>query len=40
MRKLVLAIIAILAVFTFIREYKPSKADPMQQAQLESPILN
>lgn len=40
MRKLVLAIIAILAVFTFLREYRPANASTVQQAQIQSPMAN
>ncbi len=40
MRKLVLAIIAILALFTFIRDYRPANDSTVQQAQVESPIAN
>lgn len=41
MRKLVLAIITLLAIFTFIREYRPAHASTSaQQPQVVSPILN
>lgn len=41
MRKLVLAIIVVLAVFTFIREYDPSpSAETIQQAQITTQIIN
>jgi hypothetical protein len=41
MRKLVVAIITLLAIFTFIREYRPAQNSPSaQKAQIESPLAN
>ena len=40
MRKLVVAIVAVLALFTFIREYKAPEPLGFQRAQIESTAQN
>lgn len=40
MRKLVLAIVAVLAIFTYIREYKVAPSTGIGQAQIETTSPN
>jgi len=40
MRKLVVAIVAVLAIFTFIREYKATPQQGFQQVRIESSSQN
>ena len=40
MRKLVVAIVAVLAIFTFIREYKAPEQQGFQQTRIEATAQN